>query len=169
MADNDDEAALGTWVDIELVVNGRSHRMVVPADRRLAMVLREDLRLTGTKLGCEVGVCGACTVLVDGRQTSSCLTLAVQVDGAEITTVEGLADDPAFDELRQAFIEEGAFQCGFCTSGQLVNAAPLVAGAGGEPMSREELARYLHGNLCRCTGYYGIVRAIERACQGPAR
>lgn len=150
-------------VDIELVVNGQSHQLSVPAERRLATVLREDLRLTGTKLGCEVGVCGVCTVLVDGRQTSSCLTLAVQADGAQITTVEGLAADPALDALREAFVEEGAFQCGFCTSGQLTNAAPLVAGGRCARMTREELARYLHGNLCRCTGYYGILRAIERA------
>jgi aerobic carbon-monoxide dehydrogenase small subunit len=158
-----DERTSGIWVDVELVVNGQPRRLVVPADRRLAAVLREDLRLTGTKLGCEVGVCGACTVLVDGRQTSSCLTLAAQVDGAEITTVEGLVEDPALDTLREAFIEEGAFQCGFCTSGQLTNAAPLVIGRRGSGMTREELARYLHGNLCRCTGYYGILRAIERA------
>jgi aerobic carbon-monoxide dehydrogenase small subunit len=158
-----DEPTSGTWVDIELVVNGQPRRLVVPADRRLAAVLREDLRLTGTKLGCEVGVCGACTVLVDGRQRSSCLTLAVQVDGAEITTVEGVAEEPALDALREAFIEEGAFQCGFCTSGQLTNAAPLVTSKRASGMTREELARYLHGNLCRCTGYYGILRAIERA------
>lgn len=163
MNDERTAPASGTWVDIELVVNGQSHQLNVPADRRLVTVLREDLRLTGTKLGCEVGVCGVCTVLVDGRQTSSCLTLAVQVDGAEITTVEGLAEEPALDALREAFIEEGAFQCGFCTSGQLANAAPLVTGRRGARMPREELARYLHGNLCRCTGYYGILRAIERA------
>lgn len=158
-------SATVTWLEIKLVVNGQFHELIVPADRRLAAVLREDLGLTGTKLGCEVGVCGACTVLVDGRLTSSCLTLGVQVDGTEITTVEGLAGDPGTEALRQAFIEEGAFQCGFCTSGQLVNAAVLVADGQSAEMTREELARQLHGNLCRCTGYYGILRAIERASQ----
>ncbi len=154
-----------SWVEIELRVNGQLCQLIVSADRRLATVLREDLRLTGTKLGCEVGVCGVCTVLVDGRQVSSCLTLAIQVAGAEITTIEGLADDPRLEALREAFIDEGAFQCGFCTSGQLMNAAPLVTDGLGARMSREELARYLHGNLCRCTGYYGILRAIERTSQ----
>lgn len=162
-----DEEAEGvgpsSWVEITLRVNGQRYDLVVPAERRLATVLRDDLGLTGTKLGCEVGVCGVCTVLVDGRQTSSCLTLAVQADGAEVTTVEGIGDDPRLAALQDAFAEEGAFQCGYCTSGQLMNAAPLVTSGDVPAMTGEELAHRLHGNLCRCTGYYGIMRAIERA------
>lgn len=158
-----DDTGPSSWVAVTLRVNGERHDLVVPAERRLATVLRDDLGLTGTKLGCEVGVCGVCTVLVDGRQKSSCLTLAVQADGAEVTTVEAIGDDPRLAALQDAFVEEGAFQCGFCTSGQLMNAVPMVGDGDGAEMSRDELAHQLHGNLCRCTGYYGIMRAIERA------
>jgi aerobic carbon-monoxide dehydrogenase small subunit len=161
-AEEKDLAADASWLAISLSVNGRDEEFVVSADRRLATLLREDLGLTGTKLGCEVGVCGACTVLVDGRPTSSCITLAVQADGARVETVEGLEVDPRLRELQDAFLEEGGFQCGFCTSGQLMNAAPIVRGERGD-LDEDELAEYLHGNLCRCTGYYGILRAIERA------
>lgn len=147
---------------ISLTVNGRRHELQVPVDRRLAAVLRDDLGLTGTKLGCEVGVCGTCTVLVDGRPTSSCLTLAVQVDGADLLTVEGLAAHPELERLQAAFVAEGGFQCGFCTSGQLVTIAGLVLGGELARMDRDALVEHLHGNLCRCTGYYGILRAVEQ-------
>jgi carbon-monoxide dehydrogenase small subunit len=151
------------WPSIALTVNGHRHEVSVAADRRLATLLREDLGLTGTKLGCEVGVCGTCTVLVDGLPTSSCLTLAVQVDGAAVLTVEGLAAFPELAELRQAFVEEGGFQCGFCTSGQLVAIAGLMLEQRLSTMTPEAVTEHLHGNLCRCTGYYGIQRAIDRA------
>ncbi|MPZ87445.1 MAG: 2Fe-2S iron-sulfur cluster binding domain-containing protein [Nitriliruptorales bacterium] len=151
-----------SWVRISTVVNGKPEELAVPADRCLVTVLRDDLGLTGTKIGCEVGVCGACTVLVDGRPTSSCLTLAVQVDGAEILTVEGLGRHPELQELQQAFIEQGGFQCGFCTSGQLVALASLVLENRLPSMNGEEVAEHLHGNLCRCTGYYGILRAAAK-------
>lgn len=151
-----------TWTRITIEVNGAAQDLVVSADRRLAALLREDLGLTGTKLGCEVGVCGVCTVLVDGQPTSSCLTLAFQVDGRRVETVEGLQNDPQLRELQEAFIEEGGFQCGFCTSGQLMNATPIVRGERVD-VTDNDLPDYLHGNLCRCTGYYGILRAIERA------
>ena len=156
-------AGTGSWLEINLTVNGEPVQAVVSAERRLGLFLREDLQLTGTKLACEVGVCGACTVLVDGRPTSSCITLAVQVDGAEIMTVEGLAGDPRLERLQEAFISEGGFQCGFCTSGQLMGAAPLISSGRAADMKRSELAEHLHGHLCRCTGYYGILRAIEKA------
>jgi aerobic carbon-monoxide dehydrogenase small subunit len=148
----------GTWLQISLIVNAEKLDVLVPADRRLLTVLREDLRLTGTKVGCAVGVCGVCTVLVDGQPTSSCLTLAAQVDGCEILTVEGLDGDPELERLQADFISEGGFQCGFCTGGQLVAAAARL----GKETSADT-ADDLRGHLCRCTGYYGIVRAIEKA------
>lgn len=146
---------------VSLTVNGESVAVVVPVDRRLAAVLREDLGLTGTKIACEVGVCGVCTVLVDGQPVSSCITLAVQVEGQDVMTVEGLSDDPRLRNLQDAFVAEGGFQCGFCTSGQLMAAAALITSGRASTMSSEEIAHYMLGNLCRCTGYYGILRAIE--------
>jgi len=146
---------------LSLTVNGDPIVVDVPNDRRLVAVLREDLGLTGTKLACEVGVCGVCTVLVDGRPISSCITLAMQVEGQDVMTVEGLSDHPQFQRLQEAFVVEGGLQCGFCTSGQLMAAAALITGSGASTVSREEIARYMMGNLCRCTGYYGILRAIE--------
>lgn len=146
----------GSWMTIRLCVNGVDVEAVLPAERRLAEFLRDDLGLTGTKLGCEVGVCGVCTVLVDGRPTSACLTLAVQIDGADVRTIEGLADTEAGRRLQEHFVTQGGFQCGYCTSGQLMTASTTDAHT--DP---GELAEQLHGNLCRCTGYYGILRAIE--------
>lgn len=146
-------------------LNGEEVTVDVDGDERLAAVLRGPLGLTGTKLGCEVGVCGVCTVLVDGLQRSSCLTLAAQVDGADIVTVEGVGDLPGTEHLQDAFVTEGAFQCGFCTSGQMVNAAAILATGRVPEMDAEELNEHLDGNLCRCTGYYGIVRAIVKAAR----
>lgn len=150
------ETAQGSWLPVRLMVNGVDVEAVVPAERRLAAFLRDDLGLTGTKLGCEVGVCGVCTVLVDERPTSACLTLALQVDGAEVLTVEGLGDTPEGRRLQEHFVTQGGFQCGYCTSGQLMNASAMDVHT--DPGG---LAEQLHGNLCRCTGYYGILRAIE--------
>lgn len=152
-------------VTFTCTVNGGTHTLRVPADRRLLSVLRDELGLVGTKLGCEVGVCGICTVLVDGRPTSSCLTLAAQVDGSRVDTIEGLsdADDPRFAELQRAFLDEGASQCGFCTGGQLTSLAALQRENRLANATRADIVQWLHGNLCRCTGYYGILRAAGRA------
>jgi aerobic carbon-monoxide dehydrogenase small subunit len=147
---------------VRLNVNGVPKAVLVSAERRLLSVLRDELGLTGTKAGCEVGVCGACTVLVDGRPTSSCLLLAVQAHDSDVLTVEGLAANDRLRPLQEAFIEEGGFQCGYCTSGQLIMAAWLVLSDELPGMSDDEIREAMLGNLCRCTGYYGIMRAIDR-------
>jgi aerobic carbon-monoxide dehydrogenase small subunit len=147
--------------EIFLKVNGESYRISVPDNRTLLQAIRDDLGLTGTKEGCGVGECGACTVLVDGRPANSCLVLAVEMDGREITTVEGLARDGVLDPLQQAFIEEGAIQCGFCTPGMLMSAQGLL---NKNPFPTEdEIRKAIQGNLCRCTGYDPIVRAVKKS------
>jgi aerobic carbon-monoxide dehydrogenase small subunit len=155
------ESPESSLVDVSFTVNGLDREFRVTPTRRLISVLREELSLTGTKIGCEVGICGACTVLVDGDSTSSCLTLAVQADGRDVRTIEGLDESPEFASLQNGFLEQGASQCGFCTSGQLVALAALQRRGQLAEMSREQIVEHLHGNLCRCTGYYGIVRAAE--------
>jgi carbon-monoxide dehydrogenase small subunit len=152
-----------TATEVSVRINGGSEQLEVKVDRRLVDVIRDDLGLTGTKIGCDVGVCGACTVLVDGRPTASCLTLTVQVDGAEIRTVEGLEDTPALRILQEAFVAQGGTQCGFCTSGQLMSASLLIESGRVDAMTDDEIAHHMLGNICRCTGYYGIVRAIRAA------
>jgi aerobic-type carbon monoxide dehydrogenase small subunit (CoxS/CutS family) len=147
---------------IELTVNGRRHREDVEPRLLLSDFLRHTLGLTGTHVGCEHGVCGACTVRIDGVAARSCLTLAVQTDGAEIQTVEGLAQDGTLSPLQQAFHECGALQCGFCTPGMLLAAADLLER--GKP-TREQIVDMLSGQICRCTGYEPIVLAIERAAE----
>ncbi|MEU8828136.1 (2Fe-2S)-binding protein [Streptomyces sp. NPDC048636] len=147
-------------VSPRLRVNGAEHTVTVPARTSLADLLRDHLGLTGTHLGCEDGVCGACTVLVDELPVRGCLALAATCDGAEVVTVEGLAGADA-DRLRAAFSREGALQCGFCTPGMLITAYDLVRRhAVGSPA---EIRAALSGNLCRCTGYQAIVRAIGSA------
>ena len=131
------------------------------ADRRLIDVLRDDLGPTGTKDGCSIGVCGACSVLVGGELLSACLLPAVFVDGRDVTTVEGLADGDKLSVLQDAFIREGGFQCGICTPGQLIAATALLA-ENSRP-SDDEIRGWMMGNLCRCTGYHGITRAIKAA------
>ena len=131
------------------------------ADRRLIDVLRDDLGATGTKEGCSIGVCGACSVLVGGELLSACLLPAVFVDGREVTTVEGLADGDGLSSLQDAFIREGGFQCGICTPGQLIAATALLT-EHSQP-SDDEIREWMMGNLCRCTGYHGITRAIRAA------
>jgi carbon-monoxide dehydrogenase small subunit len=143
---------------IALVINGRRHELVLPPWRTLLEVLREDLRLTGTKYGCDLGECGACTVLVDGAPVLACLTLAVEVADRTVGTVEGLARDGSPDPLQSAFVECGAAQCGYCTSGILLTAAALLA-AEPDP-SGTRVREALAGNLCRCTGYAKIVEAV---------
>ncbi|MGW5644307.1 (2Fe-2S)-binding protein [Saccharopolyspora sp. NPDC003752] len=145
---------------IRLTVNGRDVEVAVPARTSLADLLRDHLGLTGTHLGCEQGVCGACTVLVDELPTRACLTLAAACDGSEVITVEGLTG-PDADRLRACFSREGALQCGFCTPGMLLSAFDLVRRR--EELSRNQVCVGMSGNICRCTGYNGIVRAVQSA------
>ena len=150
--------------DIALTVNGRAYRGNVPARLTLVDFLREHLRLTGTHTGCEHGVCGACSILFDGKPMRSCLIFAVQADGAVITTVEGLAPEPgALSVLQDCFWEMHALQCGFCTPGMLIAAQALLARS--LTPSEEEIRDAIGGNLCRCTGYQQIVEAIELAAE----
>ena len=147
--------------NIHLKVNGVNHRLQVESRRLLADVLRDDLGLTGTNLGCEHGVCGSCTVLFDGQSVRSCLMFAVQADEHEITTVEGLARNGEMHPLQKAFWEEQGLQCGFCTPGFLMTASELLR-QNPDP-SEEEIRAALSGNICRCTGYQHIVKAIQYA------
>ena len=149
---------------VRFSLNGVPVDRIVPAERLLVDLLREDLGRTGTKDGCSVGVCGLCTVQVDGRPMSACLLLATQIDGSAITTVEGLASAAGPASLQEAFIAEGGFQCGICTSGQLVAAAALLRDK--PDATPAEVTEWMMGNLCRCTGYYGIARAIAAAQRG---
>ena len=144
--------------EVRLVVNGREVVRSVTVRRLLADFLREDLGLTATRLACEHGVCGACTVIVDGRSVRSCLLFAVQADGAEVRTVEGMADGDCMHPLQQAFWEHHALQCGFCTSGFLMTALELVESR--LATDEQEIRQALSGNLCRCTGYANIVAAV---------
>lgn len=146
---------------IRLTVNGTAHDVEVPSYRTLLDCLRNDLGLTGSKEGCGVGVCGACTVLLDGKMISSCIALAVFADGREVTTVEGLAEDERLHSVQQAFIDFGGFQCGICTPGQVV-AAKALLDENPDP-SEMEIREWMLGNLCRCTGYYKIVESIRAA------
>ncbi len=149
---------------LNIRVNGDTYHLAVDPWKTLNQVLREDLNLTGTKLGCGTGDCGACTVLVDGKSVSSCLTLAVEIDGKDVTTVEGLS--PSGEELhtiQEAFIEKGAIQCGFCTSGMEISALYLLNN--NHTPTEKEIREGLSGNLCRCTGYNKIVEAISSAAE----
>lgn len=148
---------------IEIVVNGKACRTEVAARRLLADFLRDDLFLTGTKRGCETGVCGACSVLMDGEAVKSCLWLAVQADGHEITTVEGLAADDNLHPVQEAFMEHGGLQCGYCTPGFVIMAVALL-NDNSNP-TEEQIRQSLNGNLCRCTGYVGIVKSILAAAE----
>jgi carbon-monoxide dehydrogenase small subunit len=148
---------------VRLKVNGADHELDIPARRLLIDCIRYDIGLTGTKESCSVGVCGACAVLVDGEMYASCITLAVAVDGAEITTIEGIADNGNLHPVQQAFIDHGGFQCGICTPGQVIAAMSLLEE---NPMPTEdEIKEYMMGNLCRCTGYYGILNSIAAAAE----
>lgn len=148
---------------IELIVNGVRKTIDVEPNELLINVLREKLGLTGTKYGCGIGECGACTVMVDGEPVLSCLTLAIEVSGKQITTIEGIAEDGRLDPVQEAFIEEGAIQCGYCTPGFIITAKALLR-ENPNP-TREEIIEYIKGNLCRCTGYVNIVKAIQKAVE----
>jgi len=148
---------------VALTVNGRPVEATVESRLSLADFLRLELRLTATHLGCEHGVCGACTVLIDGEPARSCIALTVSLGGAEITTLEGLADDPAMQIIKQAFHDKHGLQCGFCTPGMLISTRDLLKRT---PRPSEGAVRDgLSGNLCRCTGYQGIVRAVLKAAE----
>src|SRR5580698_2210612 len=146
-------------LDIALRVNGEDVRERIEVRKTLVDFLREDLGLTGSHIGCEQGVCGACTVLVDGEVVRGCLVLAVQCDGAEVETIEGISDSGRIADLQEAFQRRNALQCGFCTPGMLIGAQELLA-RGGVP-SRDAIREHISGNYCRCTGYQAIVDAIE--------
>ena len=151
-------------VRLALNVNGKVRRVTAPADAFLIDVLRDQLGLTGAKNGCGMGECGACTVLLDGAAVFSCLTLAIEAQGHEITTIEGLARDGEADPVQRAFAETGGVQCGFCTPGMILSARALLA-ENPRP-TEDEVRRALSGNLCRCTGYGKIVEAVAAATKG---
>ena len=154
-------------VDVELTVNGARRRLRVDPRKTLADTLREDLQLTGTHLGCEHGVCGACTVLLDGKAVRSCLLFAVQMEGSEVTTVEGLSPpDGTLSPVQQAFRDCHGLQCGFCTPGFIVSVTAFLAD--NPRPSDAKIRDGLAGNLCRCTGYQGIVRAVRQAADAKA-
>jgi aerobic carbon-monoxide dehydrogenase small subunit len=155
-----------THHNITLTVNGNRYELSPPANRRLVDLLRDDLALTGTKIGCGSGECGACTVLVNGMPVNSCLFLAVEADGQEVTTIEGLAREGVLTPLQEAFVEEGAAQCGYCTPGMILSATALLAA---DPHPDDQgIKKGLEGNFCRCTGYGSIFRAVKRASEkGP--
>jgi xanthine dehydrogenase YagT iron-sulfur-binding subunit len=148
-------------IAISLTINGDETRLRIAPWTTLLDGLRDHLGLTGAKKGCDHGQCGACTVLVDGRRINSCLTLAVMKDGANVTTIEGLAKDGGLHALQQAFIDHDAFQCGYCTPGQICSAAGLIAE--GRATTADELRELMSGNICRCGAYPNIVRAIQQA------
>jgi len=146
-------------INIKVTVNGRVYQQKVPANMTLLQFLREKLFLTGTKEGCGIGECGACTVIMDGKAVTSCLVLAVEADGSKIRTIEGEAQDGKLTPLQQAFIDFGGTQCGFCTPGMIMSAQNLLD-RNPNP-SREEIVEAIAGNLCRCTGYEPVIKAIE--------
>ena len=147
-----------------LTINGKEYELAVSPNMTLADLLREELLLTGTKKGCELGECGTCTVIMNGKPVNSCLVLAAKANGKEVTTVEGLETDEGLHPLQEKFIENGAIQCGFCTSGMLLSAKSLLDK---NPKPTElEIRTAISGNLCRCTGYQKIVESIKDASEG---
>lgn len=144
---------------VELRINGHSFQVEIETHRTLLEVLRQDLGLTGAKEGCDSGECGACTVLIDGRAVLSCLILAIEAQGKEITTIEGLAEGESLDPIQKAFIEEGAVQCGFCIPGMIMSAKGLLNKKASPTL--QEIKEGISGNLCRCTGYVKPLRALE--------
>ena len=147
--------------EITLKLNGKEHSVEVEPRLLLVHLIREDLAQTGTHIGCDTTSCGACTVLIDGKSAKSCTILAIQADGKEITTIEGLAQDGRLHPIQQAFIDYGGFQCGICTPGQIM-AAKALLDVNANP-TEEEIREWMMGNLCRCTGYYKILESIVQA------
>ncbi|MEM5445991.1 (2Fe-2S)-binding protein [Paraburkholderia guartelaensis] len=158
-ARHDDTHLRSEAVPIELTINGAHHALHVEPWTSLLDLLREQLHLTGTKKGCDHGQCGACTVLVNGVRINACLALAVSHDGADVTTIEGLAQDGALHPVQQAFIDHDAFQCGYCTPGQICSAVGLLAE--GHAHCRDDVREQMSGNLCRCGAYVNIANAVE--------
>jgi xanthine dehydrogenase YagT iron-sulfur-binding subunit len=148
-------------IDVTLTINGRSRQVAVDVRTSVLDLLREHLQLTGTKKGCDHGQCGACTILLDGRRVLSCLTFAAAAQGAQITTIEGLAPDGDLHPMQQAFIDHDAFQCGYCTPGQILSAVACVHE--GHAETDEDIREYMSGNLCRCAAYPNIVDAVKQA------
>ncbi len=146
---------------VMLTVNGKSYELSVSPWRTLLEVIREDLGLTGTKEGCHLGECGACTVIMDGKTVNSCLVLATEADGKQVTTIEGLADGDKLHPVQQAFVDHGGLQCGFCTPGMIMSAKVLLDEK--PDPSEEEIKRAIAGNMCRCTGYTKIIESIKAA------
>jgi aerobic carbon-monoxide dehydrogenase small subunit len=153
--------------NVALTVNGTRHELELEPRELLVYVLRDRLRLTGTNVGCDTSSCGSCTVLVDGASAKSCTLLGVQVDGAEITTIEGLAENGALHPVQQAFHDRHALQCGYCTPGMVMAAVSLIEH--GEATDEEAIRLGLEGNLCRCTGYHNIVAAVRDAAVAMGR
>ncbi|MFF3851299.1 2Fe-2S iron-sulfur cluster-binding protein [Streptomyces sp. NPDC002328] len=149
---------------LSLTVNGERRTVTIDNRTSLLDLLREHFGLTGTKKGCNAGACGACTVLIDGQRVNSCLTLAVRLEGAEVTTIEGLADGDRLHPLQAAFVEQDAFQCGFCTPGQIMSGVGCIEE--GHTDSAEEIREWMSGNICRCGCYVKIVKAVDQAAHG---
>jgi xanthine dehydrogenase YagT iron-sulfur-binding subunit len=160
-------ASLPSKTSITIKINGAEKQMEIAPWTTLLDALREYLDLTGTKKGCDHGQCGACTVLVDGKRINSCLTLAIMKDGVEVTTIEGLAEGEALHPLQQAFVEHDAFQCGYCTPGQICSAVGLIAE--GRAKTADDIRELMSGNICRCGAYSNIVAAIQQAMQTSER
>lgn len=160
-------ASLPAKSSVTIRVNGAEQRLEIAPWTTLLDALRESLSLTGTKKGCDHGQCGACTVLVNGRRINACLTLAIMQDGAEVTTIEGLATGEALHPLQQAFVDHDAFQCGYCTSGQICSGVGLIAE--GRAKTADDIRELMSGNICRCGAYPNIVAAVEQAMRAPDR
>ncbi len=150
-------------MEIDIIINGRKRRFDVEPNKLLLNLVRDDLYLTGTKYGCGIGECGACTVHLDGEAVLACMVLAVDADGRRVDTIEGVADGNKLDPVQEAYIEEGAIQCGFCTPGFVMTTKALLA-ENPDP-SEAEIREYLKGNMCRCTGYVNIVKAVQSAAE----
>lgn len=159
-----DAPADGATSQVAFLLNGRRQSLVVDNRTSLLDLLRERLHLTGTKKGCDAGACGACTVHVDGRRVNACLTLAARLDGAQVTTIEGLAPDGDLHPLQRAFVEQDALQCGFCTPGQIMSGVACIRE--GHTGSPEEIREWMSGNICRCGCYVKIVRAVDQTATG---
>ena len=149
---------------LHITVNNEYRELYISPKRLLVEVLRDDLALTGTKRGCNTGACGACTVMLNGVPVKSCSVLAMQADGAEVATVEGLAEGGKLSLLQRSFLDHGAFQCGFCTPGMLMSATALLKEI--KKPTKDQIKEAIHGNLCRCTGYNSIIRAVRAVAEG---